>query len=107
MFDWLKALIQLASRLKALEVETLRLKKSMESLETKFIAALAEIDAETNRIAQALTELKEQITGAGIPAVKEAEILSLLEAQVVKLKGVGVVTTPEPVPTPVADPLPE
>lgn len=106
MFDWLLALVQLAPRLRALEVETLRIKTSMANLETKFIEALAQIDAETNRIADVLTELKEQIKDAGIPAAKEEQILSLLEAQVVKLKGVGV-QTPEPTPVPVPTPDPQ
>jgi len=101
MFEWLKAIVTLAGRLTKLETELKRTNAHMETLELKFTAALAEIDAETNRIAAVLEDLKGQITGQGIPAVKEAEILALLSAQVTKLKGVGVapapVTEPEPV----------
>lgn len=79
----------------------------MADLELNFTQALAEIDAETNRIAAVLEDLKAQITGQGIPAVREAEILALLTAQVTKLKGVGAAPVPTPAPTPVPVPAPE
>lgn len=107
MFEWLRAIVTLAGRLTTLETQVQRTIKKMDNLELDFTQALADIDAETNRIAAVLEDLKAQITGQGIPAAKEAEILALLSAQVTKLKGVGAAPAPVPVPVPTPVPTPE
>jgi hypothetical protein len=62
----------------------------MEELFAKAQAALASIDASTNRIANDLTELKEKVIGGGLPAELEAQIVAGLEAAANKLQSVGV-----------------
>lgn len=94
MLEWLRTLLTVGSRLAVLETNLIRTNTRMETLETKFIEALAAIDEETNRIAADIEDLKAQITGQGIPEAKEAEILSLLEAQVARLRAVGKTDTP-------------
>lgn len=95
MLDWLRTIFTLGSRLATLETNLTRTNTRMETLETKFIEALAAIDEETNRIAETIESLKAQIAGQGLPEAKEAQILGLLEAQVDRLKLIG---KPAPIP---------
>jgi hypothetical protein len=65
--------------------------------EEQFTALLQRIDTRTNGIAEELRLLKEDIKNSGLSKAKEDEILGKLEAQAVKLEGVGKETPDESV----------
>lgn len=60
-------------------------------------ALVAAIDVETTRIAGVLQALKDQLAEGGMSATEEAEVLASLQAQVDRLKGIGV-DPAEPIP---------
>lgn len=51
--------------------------------------ALDRIDTATNEVATELTDLKKQLTNAGLPADVEDTVLARLQAAATKLEGVG------------------
>ena len=60
-----------------------------------FRAALAEVDAETNRIAAVITDLVNKISAGGLTADEEAEALAGIQSAANALKAVGA-TPPTP-----------
>lgn len=73
--------------------------------EEQYDAAFARIDEATNKVADELRELKEEIAGQGLPGDVEDRILAKLEEKATKLESIG--TTPEPEPQPQPEPNPE
>lgn len=73
-----------------------KLNKIMATLQ-EFEAALQRIDTATTNIATQLTELRDQIAGAGLPAEQEATVLSRLTSLATQLESMA--QTPEN-PTP-------
>jgi len=69
----------------------------------QFEAALARIDTATTNIANQLTELRDQIAGAGLPAEQEATVLTRLTSLATQLESMA--QTPEnPTPEEPTDP---
>lgn len=73
-------------------------------LEEDFQAVINRIDGATNKIAQKLKDLADQIKGQGLPASIESQILLDLQGEASKLEGIGAT---DPVPTPLPEPTPE
>lgn len=62
--------------------------KIMAKLED-FQTQLSRVDAATNKIAEDLQKLKDQIAGSGMDAETEASVLAQLDAAATKLEGIG------------------
>lgn len=111
MLDWIRTLLTLTQWLGDLtrrvgNIETdlaktkrelERTQKQMADLSIEFTEALAAIDAETTRIAEAVEALEGQITGQGMSEAKEAELLAVTKSLATRLRGIA--ANPEaPVP---------
>lgn len=81
----------------------LKLKQMANVTKQMFDDVLNAIDSETNRVAQALEDLKGSIEGNGLDAETEAEVLSKLDA--IKSKLTGIAADPNnPVPNEPVEP---
>jgi hypothetical protein len=73
---------------------------TQETLLAGFKAVLTRIDTDTNNISNDIKGWKDKVTGQGLPASVEADLLASFEAAAKKLEGVG----KEDVPITSADP---
>jgi len=89
-------------KLKKIEQSLDRIQLKMEKIvmsTQQFKDAMAEIDAETTRIATKITELLEKLASGGMTAAEEAEAFAAIRAHAERLKLIGHDPT-NPVPTP-------